>query len=143
KLNDVLNGLEGTLGDTGNAKGEITFEYEVGGQTRKRDLDLTRAQGLLFLRSLPASAPSPLCKIFHVHQGVYIAGKLALDADKFTVTTVAGPAFEFPRKAVARLDYSNDKVVFLSDMKPADVVEKSKQGRKETMKLNKNLDNGS
>ncbi len=144
KLGDVLNGLEGTLGDSGNAKGEIPFEYEVGGQRKKKDLDPAKAQvfGLLFLRSLPSDAPSPLCKVVDVHQGVLVASKLAMSPTSFTITTVAGPKFEFPRQAIARLDYSNDKVVFLSDMKPAELIEKSKQGRKETMKLNKNLDNG-
>jgi hypothetical protein len=144
KLNDVLNGLEGTLGDSGNAKGEITFEFEVGGERRKKELDPTKAQvqGLLFLRSLPSNAPSPMCKVFDMHQGVLVASKLALGATGFTITTVAGPKFEFPKQAIARLDYSNDKVAFLSDLKPAELVEKTKQGRKETLKLNKNLDNG-
>jgi len=78
-----------------------------------------------------------------MHQGTLVASKVAMTATGFTVTTVAGAKFEFPRQAIARLDYSNDKVVFLSDMKPVELIEKSKQGRKETMKLNKNLDNGS
>ena len=103
KLNDVLNGLEGTLGDAGNAKGELAFEYELGGERRKRDLDPQCAQGLLFLRSLPADAPSPLCKVFDMHQSVYVASKLAMAGDKFVITTVSGPIFEFSRKAVARL----------------------------------------
>jgi hypothetical protein len=145
KVNDVVNGLDGTFGDSGNAKGEVPFEYEVGGQRRKRDLDPTKpqVQGLLFLRSLPSDAPAPLCKVFDMHQGTLVASKVAMTATGFTVTTVAGAKFEFPRQAIARLDYSNDKVVFLSDMKPVELIEKSKQGRKETMKLNKNLDNGS
>ena len=33
--------------------------------------------------------------------------------------------------------------MFLSDLKPADLVQKSKQGMKETLRQNKNLDNGS
>ncbi len=146
KLNDVLNALEGTLGDSGTEKGEIPFEYEIGGQRQKKDFDPAKAQGLqglLFLRSLPSSAPAQLCKVYDMHQSVLVAGKLALGSTGFTITTVAGPKFEFPRQAIARLDYSNDKVVFLSDMKWAELIEKSKQGRKETLKLNRNLDNGS
>lgn len=143
KLNDVLNNLEGTLGDSANAKGEIPFEYELAGQRRKRDLDPARAQGLLFLRTLSSDAPSPLCKVYDIYQGTYVASKLTLSADAFSLTTVGGVSLVLPKKVLARLDYSNDKVVFLSDMKPAELVEKSKQGRKETLHMNKNLDNGS
>jgi hypothetical protein len=142
KLNDSLNSLDGTFGDSGNAKGELSFEYEIGGERQKKDLDLSKAQGLLFLRSLPATAPSPLCKVFDTHQGVYVVSKLSLSGDNFTLALVAGPSLVLPRKIVARLDYSNDKVVFLSDLKPTELIEKSRQGRKEPMRLNKNLDNG-
>jgi hypothetical protein len=64
-----------------------------------------------------------------------------MGANSFTVTTIAGVKIEYPRQAVARLDYSNDKVVFLSDLKPAELVEKSKQGRKDSVRMNRNLDN--
>src|SRR5262249_20129361 len=36
-----------------------------------------------------------------------------------------------------------DKVVFLSDLKPVEVIEKSRQGRKDNVHLDKNLENGS
>ena len=137
----VFNGLEGTLGDTANAKGEIPFEYDSGGSSKKRAIDPLKAQGLLFIRSLPANAPAPLCKVFDINQNVVLASKLELGVNNFSITTVAGARIEYPRQAVARLDYSNDKVVFLSDLKPAELVEKSKQGRKDTVRMNRNLDN--
>jgi hypothetical protein len=142
KVNGVLNALEGTLGEVGTDKGEIAFEFELGGARKKRNVDPAKAQGMLFLRTLSADAPSPVCKLFDLHQNVIVVGKLALKATGFAVTSVSGATVEYPRTTVARLDYSNDKVVFLSDMKPAELVEKSRQGRKETLRNNKNLDNG-
>jgi hypothetical protein len=137
----VVNGLEGILGDSANAKGELTFEYEVAGNARKREIAPKKAHGLLFIRSLPGNAPPALCKVFDVNQNVLMASKLELGASSFTVTTIGGAKVELPRLSVARLDYSNDKVVFLSDLKPAEVVERSKQGRKDTLRMNRNLDN--
>src|SRR5207244_10310541 len=55
--------------------------------------------------------------------------------------TLRGARIELPRQSLARLEYSNDKVVFLSDLKAAEIVERSKQGRKDTVRMNRNLDN--
>jgi|GEM_PF-234425 len=137
----VTNGLEGTLGDAANENGEISFEYDVGGSSKKRGIDPFKSLGLLFVRSLPPNAPASLCKVFDVNQNTVMASKLDMGANSFTVTSIAGVKIEYPRQAVARLDYSNDKVVFLSDLKPAELVEKSKQGRKDTVRMNRNLDN--
>ena len=137
----VFNGLEGTFGDSGNDKGEVVFQYEVAGNRKSRDIPPAKAQGLLFIRSLPADAPAPLCKVYDLNQNLIVAAKLALGANGFSVTSVGGAKIDFPKQNVARLDYSNDKIVFLSDLKPAEQVEKSKQGRKETVRMNKNLDN--
>src|SRR5438128_6393353 len=121
----------------------MVFQYEVAGKRKRRDIDPAKAQGLLFIRSLAADAPAPLCKLYDLNQNLIVAAKLALGANGFSVTSVGGAKIDFPKQNVARLDYSNDKIVFLSDLKPAELVEKSKQGRKETLRLNKNLDNGS
>jgi NPCBM/NEW2 domain len=145
KSDGVMNGLNGTLGDSGNARGELSFEIEVGGRTRQRDFNPAVAQGMIFLRSLGSDAPPVLCKVFDANQNVLVAGKLALDSNHFLITTVAGARLQFPRQAVARLDYSNDKVVFLSDMTPVDVVEKPtiSSAFKKSYARDRNLDDGS
>jgi hypothetical protein len=142
KVLGVFNALEGTLGDTATDKGKLVFSFEIGGKQQTKEVDPTVAQGMAFLRTLGSDAPPALCKVFDTNQNVLMAAKLALGPNGFTVTTIAGAKIELPRPQVARLDYSNDKIVFLSDIKPADLVEKSKQGRKDTLKLNKNLENG-
>ncbi len=140
KRDGVLNALEGTLGE-GNDKGQILFEFGSGDTRTKRAVDPARIHGLFFVRSPNLNAPSPLCKVYDVHDNAWVASKLALDAKGFTVTAVAGPTITYPRPEVARLDYTNDKVAFLSDLRPVQMIEKSKQGRKENLRIDKNLDN--
>ncbi len=142
KLNGVINDLDGTLGEA-NDKGEIAFEYESGGARKKRDLDPNRIQGLIFLRTLSPQAPSSLCKVHDSYANVLVAAKLAMTEKSFTIMTVSGANLEYPRQAIARLDFTNDKVVFLSDLKPVETIEKSRQGRKDNLRLDKNLENSS
>jgi hypothetical protein len=142
KRSGVINDLEGTIAEAADAKGRIIFEYGPTDNRRKREIDPTAVQGIIFLRSLPADAPSPVCKVHDVNQNSLVASKLELTPKVLQVTTVAGPMVELPRDALARLDYSNDKVVFLTDLKPAEVVQKSKQGRPDPLGLDRNLENG-
>jgi hypothetical protein len=141
KREGVLNGVEGTLGEV-NEKGEIAFEYQISGNRKTRAMDLSRVHGMIFQRSPNSDAPAPLCKIQDVNQNLLIASKAELADQSLAVTLVAGPKIELLRSAVARLDFNNDKVVFLSDLKPVEVVEKSRQGRKESPHRDKNLENG-
>jgi hypothetical protein len=138
--NGVLNPLEGTLGDVDD-KGRITFESSVGETRTKRPIDLTRPQiqGIYFLRRADPKAPARLCNVFDVNGNTLAAAKLSTDPKNFTLTTVSGASLVLPRTAVTRLEF--DKIVYLSDLKPAEIVERSRQGRKESMRIDKNLDN--
>jgi hypothetical protein len=141
KLNGVLNPLEGTLGE-GQEKGKISFEYESRGARKKPDLDPARVQGMVFLRNPDQDAPLTLCRVLDVHQNVVAAAKLQMTPSNFIVTTVTGARVEYSRQSVARLDFNNDKLVFLSELKPVEVIERSKQGRTDHWRVDKNLENG-
>lgn len=147
KRDGILNPVEGTLG-VGNDKGEISFESEAGGTRRKGNVDPTKVQGMVFMRPLNLNAPAPLCKVYDLQMNVFVAAKMTLEDNRLSIITVGGAehaflsAIELNRSAIHKLDYTNDKVAFLSDLKPVELIEKSKQGRKDTLHLDKNLDNG-
>jgi hypothetical protein len=141
KREGVLNGVEGTLGEV-NEKGEIAFEYQVGEARKSRPMDLSRIHGMIFQRSPSPDPPPPLCKIQDVNQNLLIAAKIELADQTLAVSLVSGPKIRLPRASLSRLDFNNDKVVFLSDLKPVEVIEKSRQGRKEGPRMDKNLENG-
>lgn len=136
-LRGTISGLNGTI--SGNDKGRIVFALEG---RDKRVLDPARIQGLILLNSLGPQAPSSVCQVHDVNQNVLVAGRVTADAKGFTITTVSGTQFEYPASAIARLDYRSDKVVYLSDLKPT-VIQKSKQGRLDIWRTDKNLENSS
>jgi NPCBM/NEW2 domain len=135
-----INGLLGTL--SGNEQGRIVFEFEGKGGMQKRELDPAKVQGMIFLNTLGPQAPSPVCQVHDVNQNVLVGIRVTADAKGFTVITVCGAKFDYPRPAIARLDYRSDKLVYLSDLKPQ-VIEKTRQGRKDNWRADKNLENGS
>ncbi|CAN5275827.1 hypothetical protein BH10PLA2_BH10PLA2_15030 [soil metagenome] len=135
----ALNALGGTLGD-GTPTGQIEFTLEVGGERKTRALDLDRVQGLVFQRSPATDAPSALCKVFDVKQNLLTAAKLELGPDNLKVITVAGATVDLPRATLVRLDFTNDKIVYLSDMKPTSMSYKSLTGRNDPPRMDTNLD---
>lgn len=136
---NAFNALQGTLGE-GTATGQIEFTLEVGGERRTRALDLDRVQGLVFQRPAIAGGLTPLCKVIDLKQNTLVAAKLELIQDKLKVFTVSGAAIELPRASIARLDFTNDKIVYLSDMKPAQQTYRSLTGRNDPPRLDANLD---
>ncbi|HLJ96592.1 MAG TPA: NPCBM/NEW2 domain-containing protein [Gemmataceae bacterium] len=137
----MLSTLEGTI--SGNDKGRIVFEYDGPGGRQKAELDPTKIQGMILLNSLGPQAPSAVCQVYDVNQNVLVADRVTADANGFTIRTVSGAKFEVPTAAIARLDYRSDKLVYLSDLKPRETVTKSKQGRLDIWRADKNLENSS
>jgi hypothetical protein len=145
KLNGVVNDLDGTFGDKESEHGALRFEYGGGDAKNKRDIDLTNfqvIQGAVFLRSPGVTSVPQLCKIHDVNQNVVAASKLELGSKSMTVTSASGLVVQYPRDGLARLDFSNDKIVYLSDLRPAETVTRSKQGRTDRLGIDRNLENG-
>jgi hypothetical protein len=139
RRDNALNALQGTLGE-GNSTGQIEFTLEVGGERRTRGLDLDRVLGLVFLRKAEVDAPAPLCKVIDLRQNTFTAAKLQIAQDKLKVITVSGAVFLLPRASLVRLDFTNDKIVYLSDMKPAASTYRSFTGRSDPPRMDTNLD---
>jgi hypothetical protein len=77
-----------------------------------------------------------------VNQNLFVASHVTADAKSYTLTLVCGAKFEYPRSAIARLDCRSDKLVYVSDLKPIEVIEKTKQGRPDNWRADKNLEDG-
>jgi hypothetical protein len=140
KLNDVVNPIEGTFGEA-NDKGQIAFEYQAGGSRSKRELEPSRVHGLVFVRRNEADTPAPICRVQDVRGNLLAASKVILEGNNFSISTASGTRFVYPRTAIARIDYGSDKVAYLSDLKPAELIQKTRQGRKDNLGIDKNLEN--
>lgn len=137
KKSDVLNGLEGTLGEA-DEKGEtIGFELASGKKVR---VAMDKVHGLSFYRKLELNEETPaLCKVIDTLQDVLTAGTIAEGEKSYTVTTVAGARVEFPKDRIARLDFSKGRLAYLSDLEPVKKVEKADLGGINYYRRDKNL----
>jgi hypothetical protein len=115
-----LNEIEGTFGDVDPDGKKIQFRVD-GGKIIPASLDNLR--GLIFYRPTGA-AESPKCLVYDTDGNTLAAAKVALEGDKFQVTTAAGARIAYKSQALARLDYNMGKLTYLSDMEPAKVVER-------------------
>jgi len=111
---DVFEPVAGTViegDDTGDA---IAFEKENGERTTYK---LIRASGLIFNQTPRGIIPPTVCKVFDVFGNTLTAQKVELAGGGLKVTTVAGAVFEYPSlKGVAKLDFSQGNIAFLSDL---------------------------
>lgn len=114
---DGLNFVQGTVVE-GNAEGNrLTFEKDDG---TTETLLLSRATGgLVFNQIQPAEVPSTLCKVQDVFGNILIAQSVEMAGSGIKVTTVSGVVFDYSSAAgVAKLDYSQGNVAYLSDLTP-------------------------
>ena len=114
---DGLNFVQGTLLE-GSADGTlVTFEKEDGTRDALR---LSRATGgLVFNQPPPGQVPATLCKVVDVFGNTLVARAVEVTAAGVKVTTVAGAVATYPATAgVARLDYGQGNIAYLSDLQP-------------------------
>lgn len=134
---DRLDGLEGTFGDATPDGKSIAFEMSSG---ERRSLPLDKLVALLFNNRLEGNIPPTVCKVVDAYQNTVIANKATLAGGKLTLVTVAQVTVEYPTlQTLAMLDFSKDKVVFLSDMKLG--AENMFDDTQVTYNKDKNLDN--
>ncbi len=114
---DVVNPLSGTLGE-GSADG-THIEFTLAGA--KKEVALARVHGLIFLREIDPNAAPAQCKVTDIYGDLIIASAASAKGRDFTLTTPAGACIELPSPQLVRLDYSSDKVAFLSQLDPVNV----------------------
>jgi hypothetical protein len=140
KRDDVLNGLDGTVGD-GDEKGE-NVEFTRAGA--KRNISLAKVQGIIFLREADPNMTPAVCKLLDTARNEVMAASVSKSKDGIAIVTPAGAKIDYPRKLIARLDYSKGKLTFLSDMDPSEVMETCTEGQDSVQHYHrdKNLDGG-
>jgi hypothetical protein len=130
--------LPGTFGDADKDGKQIDFD--VSSQGQPRPISFEKIHGMVFLRQPNAQAPPVACKLFDTTGDVVMASGVAVTDAGFTITTPAGAKIDYPKTLVARFDYTNEKLVYLSDMEPAKVVYSSTEDKPEPFRRDKNLD---
>jgi len=114
-----LNEVEGTFGDVDPQGKKIQFRVDSGNVLAAA---LDNLRGLIFYRT--EGVPETLvCTVFDTDGNTLAASKVALEGGNFTVMTAVGARIVYAPQALARLDYNRGKLMYLSDLEPARVVE--------------------
>lgn len=102
----------------GNEEGDaITFERETGQRTTFK---LVRATGGLIFNQPPRGEIAPtICKVHDVFGNVLMARQVTLSGESLTITTVSDAVMAYPSlRSVAKLDFSQGNLSYLSDLEP-------------------------
>lgn len=104
--------IEGTAAGTG-----VVFEREDG---KREEFLLSRATGgLVFSQPQPAVIPPTACKVLDVFGNTLFAQSVEMGTGGVKVKTVSGLVVAYPdAAAVAKLDYAQGNVAYLSDIEP-------------------------
>lgn len=112
KQNGIVNTLAGVFGEA-DEKGE-TIEFLFGGRTV--NVAFTRPFGVVFARAADPKAKPVICKLKDSNQNLIYACDVVSTEKGFSVETPAGLKRTYTKDQISMLDYSDGKVVFLSDM---------------------------
>jgi hypothetical protein len=107
---DAIDYLEGVLGDV--SAGEVAFELD--GQTVP--VKRPRIEGLVYYHAKTTNLPETVCELTTA-QGLRLSARtMQLSDDTLCVTTPSGLAVDVPLASLALLNFSADKVRYLSDL---------------------------
>jgi hypothetical protein len=130
-----LNPLEGVLGNLDPQGKTIQFRPE---SAEPLAVPWERFHGLIFARTDVLTAPVR-CLVYSMEGDVLAAADLRLLPEGLQLTTPAGLKVTLPENALARLDFNRGKLVYLSDLEPVKVVERSRAGLLVRYRRDKNL----
>jgi hypothetical protein len=133
-----VNPLPGTFGKADEEGTTIEFE-PVG--AAKRGLKLARIHGMSFWRKRDEDVPAAICRVHDAAKNVIAAAKVEFDDSSLRLTTPAGITIAYQRGAVARLDFSQGKLAYLSDLEPR-VIERSNLDWVDHYRRDRGLDGG-
>jgi hypothetical protein len=138
RSDEKLNTLAGTFG-AGDDEG-ATIEFETTGGVKRR-VALAKLHGMSFLRTPAADAPAAVCRVHDTSKNLLAAADLTLGEGGFAVKSPAGAQATYPVNQVHRLDFSQGKLAYLSDLEPK-VVERSAIDWVDHYRRDKGLDGG-
>jgi hypothetical protein len=107
---DALDYLEGVLHDVTGEQ----VEFEVDGEVLP--VKWNKVFGFIFYRRQEPQRPVPQCQVFDVAGSRFAAGGVSLDGNRLHVELAGGGTVALPLARLRRLDYSQGKIVYLSDI---------------------------
>jgi hypothetical protein len=115
RKNDSVDYLEGLLHEVTETVVQFELEGEIVPVKR------TKIHGLSYYRRAKSELPEPRSELTGRDGSTWPARSVSVAAEMFHWTTPLGLEFDAPATAVARIDFSRGKIVYLSDLEPESV----------------------
>jgi hypothetical protein len=122
---ELANDLPATIGDGDETGTALNFAVTFDGETEAANLKLSSLRGIIFKHTLGPKAATFACKLYGTTQDVVMVSSLAPTANGLAVTTPTGAKLEFQNEQIARLDYTQGRLEYLSDLTPSKMVARS------------------
>jgi hypothetical protein len=99
--------------------GPAAVRFEVDGEVLpvKRE----KVFGVLVCQAAARNLPEPICHLVEGNGSTWVAHTIGLDGEQVEWTTPLGVAVKRPLGELAKIDFSQGKIVYLSDLKPESV----------------------
>ncbi|MGD9647870.1 MAG: NPCBM/NEW2 domain-containing protein [Pirellulales bacterium] len=105
-----VDSVDGQIGEVGNESVAFTLDDE------QLDVKRTKIVGLVYYRAEEPDAPAPVAKVQTVDGSTWAATSLVLADKGFALETASGAKIEVPAASLVRVDFSQGKIVYLSDL---------------------------
>lgn len=132
KRGETISSLEAVLGDGDESGTSISFAVTLEGETRAATRKLASLHGLIFKNSLPPTAGPFTCKMLDSAQNFLMVSTLTGKEGGVSVTTPAGVKLDLPFERIVRVDYTQGRLEYLSDLTPTKIVTRSNLDDEET-----------
>lgn len=123
RKNDVIDYLDGVLGDMSSEHVKFEFDDEV------VDVKLAKIDGMIFFQRSQPKYPRPACTITTTDGSVFASESIHISdtviSDTVKTTTLAGHEIQLPIESLSNITFTNRSSVFLSDLEPEQTVWRS------------------
>lgn len=110
RKDDSIDFLEGIVRDVDTEKVQFELDGEV------LPVKRTKLDGFVYYHANRPDLPAPACRVTTTDGAQLAARSVTLGDEGWQVTTRGGMELSVPLTSLARLDYSQGKVVYLSDL---------------------------
>ena len=109
---ESLDYHQGVLGDVS----DTVVRFDLDGE--RLSVKRAKVHGLVYHRAADRSLPDPACSVTDADGSRWQVQSITLDGEEFRWSTPLGLEITSPSHEVVRIDFSQGKIVYLSDLEP-------------------------
>ncbi len=115
---EIASNLNATIGEGDETGTALTFAVTIGDTTASATRKLDTLRGLIFKHTLGPKAAPFQCKLLDTSQNLVMVASVTPREGGLLVTTPAGAEIKVAKENIARMDYTQGRLEYLSDLTP-------------------------